>query len=65
MSKNPGLNLPRLVLVRTVLAAVCLLAPERGRAASDPVARFIAKHCVECHDADSKKGGLDLTALGP
>ena len=65
MWKNPGLNLPRLVLVRTVLAALCVLAPERGWAASDPVARFIAKHCVECHDADSKKGGLDLTALGP
>ena len=25
---------------------------------------FLEKHCVECHDADAKKGGLDLTALG-
>lgn len=24
---------------------------------------FISAHCVECHDADSKKGDLDLTAL--
>jgi hypothetical protein len=24
---------------------------------------FVAKHCLECHDADSKKGKLDLTAL--
>jgi mono/diheme cytochrome c family protein len=24
---------------------------------------FIEKHCVECHDADARKGGLDLTAL--
>src|SRR6185503_18546750 len=24
---------------------------------------FVEKHCVECHDADTKKGGLDLTAL--
>ena len=24
---------------------------------------FLETHCVECHDADSKKGGLDLTAL--
>jgi Protein of unknown function (DUF1592)/Protein of unknown function (DUF1588)/Protein of unknown function (DUF1585)/Protein of unknown function (DUF1587)/Protein of unknown function (DUF1595)/Planctomycete cytochrome C len=24
---------------------------------------FIEKHCVDCHDADTKKGGLDLTAL--
>jgi len=26
---------------------------------------LIAKHCVECHDADSKSGGLDLMALKP
>src|SRR5882724_11600667 len=24
---------------------------------------FVEKHCVECHDADTKKGGLDLTEL--
>ena len=24
---------------------------------------FVEKHCVECHDADTRKGGLDLTAL--
>ncbi len=24
---------------------------------------FFERHCVDCHDADSKKGGLDLTAL--
>jgi mono/diheme cytochrome c family protein len=24
---------------------------------------FVEEHCVECHDADVKKGGLDLTAL--
>ena len=24
---------------------------------------FLEKHCFECHDADVKKGGLDLTAL--
>ena len=24
---------------------------------------FLEKNCVECHDADAKKGGLDLTAL--
>jgi len=26
---------------------------------------FFSKHCVECHDADAKKGGFDLTALKP
>jgi len=24
---------------------------------------FLQKHCTECHDAETKKGGLDLTAL--
>src|SRR5437867_10249333 len=25
--------------------------------------QFLDKHCFECHDAEVKKGGLDLTAL--
>ena len=25
---------------------------------------YLEKHCVECHDAETKKGNLDLTALG-
>lgn len=24
---------------------------------------FIEKHCIDCHDADAKKGGLDLSSL--
>jgi hypothetical protein len=31
--------------------------------AAVPVAAFLEQHCVECHDADVKKGGLDLTSL--
>src|SRR5213594_90240 len=27
------------------------------------VRQFIEKNCIECHDTDTKKGGLDLTAL--
>lgn len=27
------------------------------------LAPFLEKNCVECHDAEAKKGGLDLTAL--
>jgi len=26
-------------------------------------ASFVQKHCLECHDRETKKGGLDLTAL--
>ena len=28
------------------------------------VAPFLEKNCVECHDGETKKGGLDLTSLG-
>src|SRR3954447_9844016 len=48
------------------LFAVCgilgVVAP-RGEAAPGGLDRFIGKHCVECHDAETKKGGLDLVAL--
>ena len=32
--------------------------------AADP-AKFLDEHCAKCHDADTKKGGLDLSALKP
>ncbi len=31
--------------------------------AAVPIAVFLEKHCVECHDADVQEGDLDLTAL--
>ena len=47
---------------------VCLVLftsalPAVGAAVPKPLAAFLDQHCVECHDADVKKGGLDLTAL--
>jgi mono/diheme cytochrome c family protein len=47
---------PRLALLGLLLSP--LVSP-------GAVAPFLEKHCVECHDADAKKGGLDLTALNP
>ena len=41
--------------------ALFLAASASGAA---PV-NFFEKHCTECHDADAKKGNLDLTALKP
>ena len=35
-----------------------------GLAAGRDFQPFLQKYCFECHDADTKKGGLDLTALG-
>ncbi len=46
------------------LAAFCgLLATSVWPTAGGEVGAFLQKHCTECHDADTKKGGLDLTVL--
>jgi hypothetical protein len=41
------------ILLFSSLAFAAALAPKP----------FIEKNCAECHDADTKKGGLDLTSL--
>jgi hypothetical protein len=42
---------------------VLTVAAPQGESAPPKLDRFIARNCVECHDADTKKGDLDLTAL--
>src|SRR5215475_3027363 len=49
-------------------AFVCSLllgvaAPVLADDQTPAVRQFLERHCFECHDADVKKGGLDLTAL--
>ncbi|NJM55958.1 MAG: DUF1587 domain-containing protein [Verrucomicrobiae bacterium] len=49
-------------------AVVCLFAAEaNGQRNASASARhaFLQAHCVECHDAETQKGHLDLTALKP
>ena len=47
-----------------VLAILFALAAPVFAQETDPkTAAFFAKHCSECHDADTKKGNLDLGAL--
>ena len=46
-----------------ILCSMMLWTP--ARAAEPKLAPFFSKHCVECHDADTQKGNLDLTALAP
>jgi mono/diheme cytochrome c family protein len=38
-----------------------------ARAADDGAATraFVEQHCADCHDAEQKEGGLDLTSLAP
>lgn len=39
------------------------MATLRSSGAGPDVRPFLEKHCTECHDAETKKGDLDLTAL--
>ena len=39
---------------------ILFVAPSASFGALPP---FLEKNCVECHDAEARKGGLDLTAL--
>src|SRR5688572_16393602 len=42
---------------------LAMVAPSIGATLSAGNRQFIEKYCFECHDAEVKKGGLDLTAL--
>ena len=44
-----------LVSAIVALHAICCNAADRSA--------FLERHCYECHDSESKKGGLDLTLL--
>jgi hypothetical protein len=54
------------VLLRFVFFGAALLAlGPVGAASSADFYPFIQKYCAECHDADSRKGDLELTTLRP
>ncbi|HVY68891.1 MAG TPA: DUF1592 domain-containing protein, partial [Verrucomicrobiae bacterium] len=51
-------------LWRPVLAGLlCAVALPCLAARGEIVPKFFERHCVECHDTETKKGGLDLTKL--
>ena len=43
--------------------ALAAVPAQRSRAAEDVLNPFLQKHCLECHDPETSKGGLDLTTL--
>lgn len=50
-----------------VRGALCLLLGPGWAAAGLATAEwrdFVVRHCTECHDASTRSGGLDLTAIG-
>ena len=48
-----------------LIVALILLAPHSSFAADAPPNAFFEKHCLECHDSVTHKGGFDLSALKP
>ena len=56
-------TLPKQAGVFVVCALAFTLAV--AQSAKPPAKGFFTKHCLECHDAETKKGSLDLTALQP
>lgn len=59
MRRKPGMKVHGLMAASVLL----MTAAVPIRAANVAVSAFVEKHCVECHDAETKKGDLDLTAL--
>ena len=52
------------LLASSTLSALAFFAISHGAAADEKKAiAFIEQHCVGCHEASEKKGGLDLAAL--
>ncbi len=58
-ASNSTTLLCSILLAGAAAASEAVPAAEPGNAFPD----FIGKHCTECHDAEAKKGKLDLTAL--
>src|SRR5262249_40038184 len=47
---------------RLIVTMMALLLASTAAFAAPP-ANFFEKHCVTCHDANTKSGGFDITAL--
>ncbi len=50
--------------MKRLLSIVTLFAVALATATAAEPRAFLEKHCFECHDPETKKGGLDLTSLG-
>ncbi len=53
------------VLSTVLLSGLLTALAPMPVAAEESLTTFLAKHCTECHDKDTKKGNLDLTSLKP
>jgi cytochrome c551/c552 len=44
-------------------ALLCLLAVASAALAEKPPHAALERYCIDCHDADAKKGGVNLDAI--
>src|SRR5258708_83428 len=59
-----GYNIPvSMKAFPPVALFIAAAAPLFAGELPSPCWRFLDSHCLECHDAQTKKGGLDLTRL--
>src|SRR6266542_5601443 len=56
-------RMKRFVRFSLLLAASAAAAAAAAADLPPGVGKFVERHCSECHDAETKKGGLDLTGL--
>src|SRR4028118_394621 len=56
---------PRGAVMVLAMLSVLLVAPPvmLGAERTQSAPSFLEAHCTDCHDPDTKQGGLDLTAL--
>src|SRR6266540_5812183 len=56
-------RMKRFVRFSLLLASASAAAAAAAADLPPGVGKFVERHCSECHDAETKKGGLDLTGL--
>jgi hypothetical protein len=49
--------------MKAILRSALILLSLSAAAAPPELTSFLDQHCVDCHDCEVKKGGLDLTSL--
>ena len=50
--------------IKNLIAITIFAAPLQSPLWAQDSRKFLEKHCYECHDSETKKGGVDLEALG-
>ncbi len=58
---EPMKRLQPTVLVLLIPGALAMANPDAVLALPAPLSSFVEAHCLDCHDPDVAKGGLDLT----